>query len=150
MPQFGKRDFRHRVAQRIHTSALESISKETTQPIERSNGMVRENAANNVGDVPPLPDRDHMSDTELCAVVRQKLREAAGGTFDLVEVYVRDRRVCLRGDVPSQAARRIALRVVHDEMGLEVADELRVIDGLWKQGEDEPKHGVASASQRPR
>jgi osmotically-inducible protein OsmY len=97
---------------------------------------------------PPLPDFRRMSDAEIAAVVRASLREAGGSTFDLVEVYVQDRRTCLRGEVPNEAAQQLAAKIVGVEMGLEVLDELRVTKTLWKQGEDEPKHGVVARPGR--
>ena len=97
---------------------------------------------------PPLPDYRRMSDAEIAAVVRAFLREAGGSTFDLVEVDVRDQRTCLRGEVPSETARQLAAKIVAEEMGLEVTDALRVTRALWKQGEDEPKHGVDARPRR--
>jgi len=97
---------------------------------------------------PPLPDYGRMSDAEIAAVVRAYLRQGGGSTFDLVEVDVKGQRTWLRGEVPSEAARQLAARIVADEMGLEVADELRVTSTLWKQGEDEPKHGVDARTRR--
>jgi osmotically-inducible protein OsmY len=97
---------------------------------------------------PPLPDYRRMSEAEIAAVVRASLREAGGSTFDLVEVDVQGRHTCLRGEVPSEAARQLAAKIVADEMGLEVSDELRVTSTLWKQGEDEPKHGVDARTRR--
>jgi osmotically-inducible protein OsmY len=97
---------------------------------------------------PPLPDYRRMSEAEIAAVVRASLREAGGSKFDLVEVDVQGRHTCLRGEVPSEAARQLAAKIVADEMGLEVSDELRVTSTLWKQGEDEPKHGVDAKPRR--
>jgi len=97
---------------------------------------------------PPLPDYGRMSDAEIAAVVRAYLRQGGGSTFDLVEVDVQGRKTCLRGEVPSEAARQLAAKIVTDEMGLEVSDELRVTSTLWKQGEDEPKHGVDARRRR--
>ena len=97
---------------------------------------------------PPLPDFRRMSDAEIAAVVRASLREAGGSTFDLVEVDVQDRRTCLRGEVPSETARQLAAKIVAEDMGIEVTDALRVTQTLWKQGEDEPKHGVDAKPRR--
>jgi osmotically-inducible protein OsmY len=97
---------------------------------------------------PPLPKYRHMSDAEIAAVVRAFLREGGGSMFDLVEVDVQGRDICLRGEVPSEAARQLAAKIVADEMGLAVSNELRVTRTLWKQGEDEPKHGADNQSGR--
>jgi osmotically-inducible protein OsmY len=97
---------------------------------------------------PPLPDYGRMSDAEIAAVVRAYLRQGGGSAFDLVEIDVQGRHICLRGEVPSKAARQLAAKIVADEMGLEVSDELRVTSTLWKQGEDEPKHGVDARTRR--
>src|SRR5205823_11655047 len=55
---------------------------------------------------------------------------------------VQGQRVFLRGEVPGEGPQQLAVRTVTDEIGLEVVDELHVTEALWKQGEDEPKHGV--------
>src|ERR1041385_5556379 len=90
---------------------------------------------------PPLPDYGRMSDAEIAAVVRAALRVGGGSTFALFEAASQGRQICLRREVPSEAARQLAAKIVTDEMGLEVSDELRVTSTLWKQGEEEPKHG---------
>ena len=83
-----------------------------------------------------------MNAAEIKAIVCEKLREVAGDAFDLVDVEVRDDEIVLCGEVPSDAQRSLAYKVISDELGCSVIDRLRVNRTLWKQGEDEPKQGV--------
>jgi hypothetical protein len=90
----------------------------------------------------PLAEYERMSNGELAAVIREKLREAGGDAFDLLDVDVQDGRVFLRGEVPSQRQMHLGDKTVTDEMGFEVVDRMRVTQTLWKQGEDEPRQGI--------
>jgi hypothetical protein len=49
-----------------------------------------------------------MSNGEIAAVVREMFVDTAVDAFDLVTVEVQDRRVFLRGEIPSEAHRDIA------------------------------------------
>lgn len=72
-------------------------------------------------------DLDGLSDEELRAIVRDRLAAHSGVDVDDITVTVQDGAVRLAGRVGTEEEKRIALRVVTDEIGVrQVADELLV------------------------
>jgi hypothetical protein len=84
-----------------------------------------------------------LREEEVAALLREKLRDAGGGAFDVAEIAVRADGIYLRGEVPNERHRSLARRIVCAELGRDdVIDQLRVNADLWKRGEDEPRQGV--------
>jgi len=138
-PHPGKLSLGRTVAWQIAFPPQHAPNRDGTRlRLSRSNVMVRREH--------PPPDIAHMSSAEIAAVVREALRDASCGSFDLVEVDVQGRRTRLHGNVPDEPARCRALAIVADELGLEVVDDMRGAECLWKQGEEEPKHGIEGPS----
>jgi hypothetical protein len=75
-------------------------------------------------------DLDDLNDDELRALVRDRLAAHAGLDIDDITVSVEDGVVRLEGRVGTEAEKRIALRVVTDEIGLQQVENDLVIDPI--------------------
>lgn len=75
-------------------------------------------------------DTDDLDDGELRRLVREVLRDNRMVDPDDITVHVRDGRVILTGRVGTDAAKRIAERVVSDRIGLPNLESQLVVDEL--------------------
>ena len=67
-----------------------------------------------------------LSDSEIVATVQERFRAGVGSALDDVRVICRHGAVTLTGEVASDELRQIALRIIEEELGLEVLDRVRV------------------------
>jgi hypothetical protein len=85
-------------------------------------------------ETPPPPDLEGLAEGDVVAGVRDRLRDLGGDVLSRVTVTVRDGRVFLGGEIPSEAQRTVALQIVDDVIDLPVEDQMRVTIG-WETDE---------------
>jgi hypothetical protein len=95
----------------------------------------RINPSETPGREPPSPpEYEGLSDGDIGDGIRDSLRELGGDALSRLTVEVRDGRVILGGEIPSEARRTVALQIVDDIVDLPVEDRMRVTVG-WETSE---------------
>ncbi|MBI3304101.1 MAG: TraR/DksA C4-type zinc finger protein [Deltaproteobacteria bacterium] len=88
---------------------------------------------------PVPPDLSLLSDRELEAVIRERVREDGHVDMEELRIVCRHGIVHLEGVLPSEAEHSILLQLVTDVLGLgEIVDHLQVKEVLWER-EDRSK-----------
>ena len=78
-----------------------------------------------------------LDDAEIAELVAERFRAEVGDALDGVRVVCRHGVITLAGEIASEELRQVALRVVEDELDLEVIDRLRL--GDFAGGRDVPE-----------
>jgi DnaK suppressor protein len=89
-----------------------------------------------------------LSDTEIVATVQERFRAEVGGALDDVRVLCRHGMVTLVGETTSDELRQVALRILEEELGLEVVDRVRVSASASEKPPTAPRTATFSRAGR--
>jgi len=91
-----------------------------------------------------------LSDSEIVAMAEERLRTDVGTALDELRILCRHGAVTLAGETANDELRQIAIRILEEELGLEIVDRVRVRGSAAPQARARAKVSTAATAKGDR